>query len=176
MDQERIVGKITTPFEVTGKALLKMLYLIGKLWHDKRVWKLEHPELSKKFMGEQKWFDLLNSKASHNMQTFLNSEVNFDKVNEQFKDLGIVFSTKENSDGTTDIAWLSRDDKIAEAAIQKAMKQIVDDPEKFLSKVKKDDKHAKPKDQIKHFKKINIDELNRLKETIGKTKPIGRSK
>ena len=165
MDQERVVGKVRSPFEITGKAFMKMLYLIGKTWHDKRVWNREHPELRKKFMGEQQWFDLISSNADKNIQTFMNSEVNFDKVNEQFKDLGIVFATKDNRDGSREVAWLSRDDKLAEKAIQKALKQIVDDP-----------KQLKPIEQIKYFKKINNTQLSQLKETIGKTKPKARSK
>lgn len=176
MDQERVVGKVRSPFEITGKAFMKMLYLIGKTWHDKRVWNREHPELRKKFMGEQQWFDLISSNADKNIQTFMNSEVNFDKVNEQFKDLGIVFATKDNRDGSREVEWLSRDDKLAEKAIQKALKQIVDDPKKFMTSIQKNPKQLKPIEQIKYFKKINNTQLSQLKETIGKTKPKARSK
>lgn len=176
MDQERVVGRIKSPFTITGKSFLKLIYLIGKRVHERRVWNREHPELNKKFIGEQQWFDLANSSAKKNGESFMNSEINFDKVNEQFKDIGITFSTRENKDGSIDVAWFSRDDALAKMAIQKAMKKIVSDSDKFMDSVKKDVKSIQPREQIKHFKKMNKSELRNLKETIGKSKPLGRSK
>lgn len=125
MDQERIGMKVIDTYKVTGELVLKAIYELI----EEHTMRSQLKQETKTFTSEANWNRFLETKETKHFETFLNSEVNTEKLKQYLNQYEVGFAMKENKDGTNTIAIDAKNVQV----LQTAFKAVINDltnPEK----------------------------------------------
>lgn len=150
MDEERVVAQVTRTGIVTGKFLLKSLYLASKTASTL----LSEYRANRVFHGEAEWNAFLATSGKKEIQEFLNNEVNLTAFKKELERYGVGFAFKENGDGTTTLAYHFKNKAIVESALKRVLSDIQKKPQEFVRKVMKTPRNMSPKEKTAYYSRV----------------------
>jgi len=150
MDQERIGMKVADIYKLTGEMLLKsMYYALEESYH-----KLNHYLENKTYTDKTNWNQFMATKETKHFETFLNSELNSERLEEYLKQYEVGFSIKDNGNGTSTIAIDAKNVQALEASFKGVINDLTDPTkaEKINEKIINSSKNMNLKQKIAYYK------------------------
>lgn len=155
MDQERVMEKGARVTLDTGKHLFQFLaYAFSQGAKSYKEYKQT---------GEMSWkaFNQLPRTKEH--IDFEDAEVNLEKLRKELKKSGVNFHFKKNGDGTKQVWFEAINKQVIQEALQKTIKEIVEDPKSATKKYMKASHELTPKQQIEKLKKTSQKSMETVK-------------
>lgn len=150
MDQERIGMKVIDAYKVTGELLLKAIYQLI----EEHTMHSQLKQENKTFTSEANWNHFLETKETKHFETFLNSEVNTEKLKQYLNQYEVGFAMKENKDSTNTIAIDAKNVQV----LQNAFKAVINDltnpekAEKTTKELTKSPQNMALKEKLTYYK------------------------
>lgn len=151
MDQERIGMKIADVYKMSGELLLKTMYYALEEAYKRANNNAEN----RVFYDETNWNKFLATKETKHFETFLNSELNSERLREYLKGYGIGFSIKDNGNGTSTIVIDAKNIKALENSFKGVINDLTDPTktEKINQKLTNSPKNMSLREKIAYYKK-----------------------
>lgn len=151
MDQEQIAMKVIDIYKLSGELLIKSLYY--SLEQDYK--NVKNYVNNKDFHKQTNWNKFLATKETKHFETFMNSELNSERLKKYLKEYGIGFSIKDNKNGTSTIAIDAKNIKALENSFKGVINDLTDPTksEKMIQKLTNSPKNMNLKDKITYYKK-----------------------
>lgn len=151
MDQERIGMKVADIYKLTGEMLLKsMYYALEESYH-----KFNHYLENKTYTDKTNWNRFMATKDTKHFETFLNSELNSERLEEYLKGYEVGFSIKDNGNGTSTIAIDAKNVQALEASFKGVINDLTEPEkaEKLTKNLIKTPKTMTLKEKLTYYKK-----------------------
>lgn len=151
MDQERIGMKVADIYKLTGEMLLKsMYYALEESYH-----KLNHYLENKTYTDKTNWNQFMATKDTKHFETFLNSELNTERLEEYLKGYNVGFSIMDNKDGTSTVAIDAKNVQALEASFKGVINDLTEPEkaEKLTKNLIKTPKTMNLKEKLIYYKK-----------------------
>lgn len=151
MDQERVGMKIADVYKLTGELFLKALYYAIENGYQNIKTYAEN----KTFSDKTNWNQFMATKETKHFETFLNSEVNSERLEEYLKEYDVGFSIKDNGDGTSTIAIDAKNVQALEASFKGVINDLTDPnkAEKLKENLVKSPKNMTVTEKLAYYKK-----------------------
>lgn len=151
MDQEQVGMKIANVYKLTGEFFLKALYYAIENGYQ---YVKTHSE-NKVFSDKTNWNQFMATKETKHFETFLNSEVNSERLEEYLKGYDVGFSIKDNGNGTSTIAIDAKNVQALEASFKGVINDLTDPnkAEKLKENLVKSPKNMTVSEKLAYYKK-----------------------
>ena len=151
MDQERVGMKVGEVYKLTGELMLKALYYAMENGYQTIK---SHSE-NKVFSDKTNWNQFMATKETKHFETFLNSEVNSERLEEYLKGYDVGFSIKDNGNGTSTVAIDAKNVQALEASFKGVINDLTDPnkAEKLKENLVKSPKNMTVTEKLAYYKK-----------------------
>ena len=151
MEQERVGMKIADVYKLTGELFLKALYYAIENGYQSVKTYAEN----KTFSDKTNWNQFMATKETKHFETFLNSEVNSERLEEYLKGYDVGFSIKDNGNGTSTVAIDAKNVQALEASFKGVINDLTDPnkAEKLKENLVKSPKNMTVKEKLTYYKK-----------------------
>lgn len=151
MEQEQVAMKVSEVYKLTGELFLKALYYAIENGYQSVKLYAEN----KTFSVKTNWNEFMATKETKHFETFLNSEVNTERLEEYLKGYDVGFSIKDNRDGTSTIAIDAKNIQALEASFKGVINDLTDPnkAEKLKETLVKSPKNMSLTEKIAYYKK-----------------------
>lgn len=151
MEQEQVAMKVADVYKLTGEFLLKSLYYAieeGQARFNRHI-------ENKTFTDSTNWNQFMATNETKHFETFMNSEVNTERLSDYLKDYGVGFSIKDNGNGTSTIAIDAKNVQALEASFKGVINDLTDPAksEKLVNKLLKTPKNMTVNEKLAYYKK-----------------------
>lgn len=167
MDQERVGMKIADVYKLTGELLLKAFYYAIEEGYHKVA---DHME-NKTFSDKTNWNQFMATKETKHFETFMNSEVNTERLEEYLKGYDVGFSIKDNGNGTSTIAIDAKNVQALESSFKGVINDLTDPnkAEKLKENLVKSPKNMTLNEKLAYYKKQVKAEIKAKAQVKAKT-------
>lgn len=150
MDQERIGMKVIDTYKVTGELVLKAIYQLI----EEHTMHSQLKQENKTFNSEANWNHFLETKEMKHFETFLNSEVNTEKLKQYLNQYEVGFAMKENKDGTNTIAIDAKNVQVLENCFKAVINDLTNPKkaEKTTNDLTKSPQNMALKEKLTYYK------------------------
>ncbi|BCP62932.1 hypothetical protein SUT380_21200 (plasmid) [Streptococcus parasuis] len=151
MDQERAGMKVSEVYKVTGEFILKALYYAIENGYQK----IQNNRENKVFSDKTNWNQFMATKETKHFETFMNHEVNTERLEQYLKGYDVGFSIKDNRNGTSTIAIDAKNVKALEASFKGIINDLTNPnkAEKLSYNLVKSPKNMTVKEKLTYYKK-----------------------
>lgn len=167
MDQERVGMKVADVYKMTGEMLLKAMYYA--MTESSNLIK-NHYE-NKTYSNEVNWNKFMETKETKHFETFMNSEVNTERLKEYLKGYDVGFSIKDNENGTSTIAIDAKNVQALEASFKGVINDLTDPnkAEQLTNKLLKTPQNMTIQEKLAYYKKQVKAEIKAKDQVKAKT-------
>ena len=162
MEQEQVVVQLGRATLVTGKVILKGLFLVCS----KGIEIYQARGENVVFTGESDWNKFMATADAKEVQQLLHNEVNLEAVRKELGQYGIGFSFYTHSDGKTTLAFNAKDKGVVEQAFKDVLEGITRDPKGFNERNLKNGETTSFEEKLQHFKAVEQEKIASLQVNI----------
>ncbi|HEL0020205.1 TPA: hypothetical protein TT917_001559 [Streptococcus equi subsp. zooepidemicus] len=151
MEQERVAMKVADVYKVTGELILKAMYYAM----EETASRLQAHAETKTFTRETNWNRFMATSETKHFETFLNSEVDSERLEDYLKGYEVGFSIKDNRNGTSTIAIDAKNVQALEASFKGVINDLTDPnkAEKLKENLVKSPKNMTVTEKLAYYKK-----------------------
>ena len=152
MEQERTIYQLKDVSKVTGETLLKALAYILETTNDK----IKHRMANKHFAGETKWNRFMTTDSKKEVKTFLNNEVNLEKLKDYLREYKIGFASQKLKNNRVMLAFEVKNEALVKEAYEKFLTDLTNPKEstKLNQELLKRPENMIFEEKLEHLQKL----------------------
>ncbi|MBZ2021753.1 hypothetical protein [Streptococcus sanguinis] len=150
MEQERTIFQVKDVSKLTGEMLLKMLAYMVEYMNDQGQRYMKR----QRYGAETRWNQFMASDSAKEVKTFLNNEVNLDKLKDYLAEYKIGFATQNLKDNRVMLAFEVKNKELVKEAYERFLNNLTSpqDTKKLNQDLLKSPENMNLEEKITHFK------------------------
>ena len=150
MEQERTIFQVKDASKLTGEMLLKMLAYMVEYMNDQGQKYMKR----QRYGAETRWNQFMASDSAKEVKTFLNNEVNLDKLKAYLAEYKIGFATQNLKDNRVMLAFEVKNKELVKEAYERFLTNLTTSQytKKLNQDLLKSPENMNLEEKITHFK------------------------